>query len=304
MKRPKPTHPATPSTFSDAIVNRNRVSVRTIGGPRWFSTDIYHALVGMSWPRFFATFAAVFFAINSLFALLYLINPAELEGGHADELPAFARAFFFSVHTLATVGYGNVVPRSLLGNLFVTVEIACGLLLIAVTSGLMFARFSRPTARILFSRIAIVTPFEGAPHLMFRVANQRNNFILEASARLSVIRQEAANGHILRRFHDLKLVRDRNPVFSLSWLVMHRIDETSPLYGLNAESAAAGEVELVVILSGFDATMSQQIYTRHAWHSSAIRWGHSFVDVLRVAPDGGRILDYSTFHDTEPDSAP
>lgn len=295
MKRPTP-----PRTLADSIVNRDRADVRAIGIRRRFSTDIYHSLIGMSWPRFFLTFAGVFVTINSLFATLYLILPDELEGGRPEDMPAFARAFFFSVDTLATVGYGKVVPRSLFANLLVTVEIGCGILLIAVTSGLMFARFSRPSARILFSRTAIVTPFEGVPHLMFRAANQRHNFILEASARLSVIRQETVSGTVLRRFHDLALVRGNNPVFSVSWLVMHRIDETSPFFGLDAEAAAAAEVELVVLMTGFDATAAQQVHARHAWHFSAIRWNHTFVDVIRRDPDGRRVLDYGRFHDTEP----
>lgn len=295
MKRPAP-----PRSLSESIVSQDRVDVRAIGARRRLSSDIYHVLVGMSWPRFFLTFTATYIAINSLFAALYLIVPGELEGNGDAGLPAFARAFFFSVHTLATVGYGNVVPKSFLGNIFVTVEIGCGLLLIAVTSGLMFARFSRPSARILFSQVAVVTEFEGVPHLMFRAANRRHNFILEAGARLSVIRQEPAGAGTMRRFHDLKLVRARNPVFSLSWLVMHRIDETSPLFGLDAEQAVATEAQLVVVMTGFDATMSQQVFTRHAWDAQAIRWNERFVDVITADPDGRRVLDYTHFHDTQP----
>lgn len=291
---------APPGSLSDAFVNRDRMDVRVIGGRRRFSSDIYHVLVGMTWPAFFGSFTAAFIAINSLFAGLYLLAPGELEGGHGAEMSGFARAFFFSVHTLATVGYGNVVPNSLLGNILVTVEIGCGLLMIAVTSGLMFARFSRPSARILFSRVAVVMPFDGVPHLVFRAANLRNNFILEASARLSLIRQEHHGGQVMRRFHDLALVRARNPVFSLSWLVMHRIDETSPLYGLDAEAAAAADVELVVVMTGFDATMFQQIYTRHAWPATSLRWNEGFVDVIATDPDGRRVVDYDQFHETRP----
>lgn len=293
MKRPAP-----PRSFSESISTLQRMDVRFIGARRHVAADIYHALVGMTWPRFFLTFAALFIGINGLFAGLYLLSPGELAGGEAEPVSRFARAFFFSVHTLATVGYGNVVPNSLLGNLLVTVEIGCGILLIAVTSGLMFARFSRPTARILFSRVAVIAMFDGVPHLMFRAANQRHNFILEATARLSLIRQEIHDGQLLRRFHDLDLIRSRNPVFSLSWLVMHRIDETSPLWGLDAAGAAAVDLELVVVMTGFDLTMSQQIYMRHAWPAAAIRWGHRFVDVITREGDGGRVLDYTRFHDT------
>lgn len=296
MKRPAPP----PRTFSDALVNRDRADVRPVGIRRRFSTDVYHSLIGMSWPRFFAAFALVFAAINAAFAGVYLALPNGLDGGQAEDMPAFARAFFFSVDTLATVGYGNIVPKTLLANIVVTVEIGCGLLLLAVTSGLMFARFSRPSARILFSRVAVVTGFDGAPHLMFRAANQRHNFLLEASARLSLIRQEMHEGLAIRRFHDLKLERAGNPVFSVSWQVMHRIDETSPFYGLDAAAAAAAEVELVVLMTGFDSTTSQQVHARHAWHHSAIRWDHSFVDVVRREPDGSRLLDYTRFHDTLP----
>ncbi len=298
---PRVRRPAPRRSFTDSISTMQRMDVRTIGARRRVGADIYHALVGMTWPRFFLTFAAVFIGINAVFAGLYLLVPGELAGGEAEPVSPFARAFFFSVHTLATVGYGNVVPNSLLGNLLVTVEIGFGILLIAVTSGLMFARFSRPRARILFSRTVVVATFDGVPHLMFRAANQRHNFILEATARLSLIRQEHHDGQVMRRFHDLDLTRSRNPVFSLSWLVMHRIDEESPLWGLDAEGAAAVDLELVVVMTGFDLTMSQQVYMRHAWPATAIRWEHRFVDVITRDDDGRRVLDYTRFHDTHPE---
>ncbi|WP_127900706.1 ion channel [Solirhodobacter olei] len=293
--------PQRPRGGFEAETRRDDRHIHTLGRRSRFSTDIYHSLVGMSWPRFFLTFALVFAGINAIFAGLYMLAPGEL-AGKTEGLPTFARDFFFSVHTLATVGYGNVVPSSLLGNLLVTVEIGCGILLIAVTSGLMFARFSRPSARILFSRVAVITEFDGAPHLMFRAANLRRNYVLEAGARLSVIRQEVHGSQVIRRYHDLPLVRARNPVFSLSWLVMHRIDETSPLFGLDAAQAEADDVELVVVMSGFDMTMAQDIHARNSWTHDAIRWGHAFVDIVSFESGGRRVLDYTRFHDSAPEA--
>ncbi len=267
--------------------------------------DVYHRLIRMSWPRFFGVFGLLFLAINLMFATLYWIDEAGLDYSEHDALhPAFLRAFFFSVHTIATVGYGNVTPRDIFTNCVVVVEIACGIMMIAISSGLMFARFSRPIARILFSSIAVVSPFEDVPTLKFRAANQRNNFILEATVRLALLRTEHHNGQQFRRFHDLDLVRSSNPVFALSWLVMHKIDETSPLYGIDAESFVRDGHEIVVLMTGFDSSMAQQIHARHAYGASTIRWDHEFVDILNVGPSGRRQLDYRRFHDAEPLPAP
>lgn len=294
-----------PRSLAQSIVEYDGLDVERIGAPRGVFVDVYHRLIRMSWPRFFAVFAALFLVSNLFFAMFYWADLAGLVSSEHDALhPPFLRAFFFSVHTIATVGYGNVAPRDIFTNIVVVVEIACGIMMIAISSGLMFARFSRPIARILFSSVAVVSPFEGVPTLKFRAANQRNNFILEANVRLSLLHTEHHNGQQFRRFHDLDLVRSSNPVFALSWLVMHKIDESSPLYGIDGETFAREGHEIVVLMTGFDASMAQQIHARHAYGPSTILWDHEFVDILNVGPSGRRQLDYRRFHDAEPLPAP
>ena len=269
---------------------------------RWYD-DLYHRSVRMGWPAFFGLFALVFLALNLFFAGLYLLDDEGLvHGVDTGTKSPFLRCFFFSVHTIATVGYGNVYPASLYVNVVVVIEIAVGILVIALTSGLAFARFSIPTARILFSEVAIVREFEGAPTLMFRAANQRNNFIVEASVRLSILRTEADGESALRRFYDLPLVRSTSPAFSLSWLVMHRIDEASPLYGMTQADWEASGDELVVLMTGTDSSLAQFISARHAFGPDRVLWGHRFADILGVDSDGRRWIDYERFHETMPES--
>ncbi len=264
--------------------------------------DLYHRSVRMGWTAFFGLFALVFLALNLFFAGLYLLDAEGLvHGVDTGTTSPFLRCFFFSVHTIATVGYGNVYPASLYVNAVVVIEIAVGILVIALTSGLAFARFSIPTARILFSDVAIVRMFEGVPTLMFRAANQRNNFIVEASVRLSLLRTEADGDGTLRRFYDLPLVRSTSPAFSLSWLVMHRIDEASPLYGMKQEDWEASGDELVVLMTGTDSSLAQFISARHAFGPDRVKWNHRFADILGTDSDGRRWIDYGRFHEIQPE---
>ena len=291
-----------PRLFSETIRGRDRLDVGRLGmGGHWFD-DLYHRSVRMGWPAFFGLFALVFLALNLVFAGLYLLDADGLiHSVDTGTTSPFLRCFFFSVHTIATVGYGNVYPASLYVNVVVVIEIAVGILVIALTSGLAFARFSIPTARILFSEVAIVRMFEGVPTLMFRAANQRNNFILEASVRLSLLRSVPDGEGTLRRFYDLPLVRSTSPAFSLSWLVMHRIDEASPLFGMaQADWEASGD-ELIVLMTGTDSSLAQFISARHGFGLGRVLWGHRFADILGVDSAGRRWIDYDRFHATLPE---
>jgi inward rectifier potassium channel len=274
--------------------------VRTGTTMRWHQ-DLYHRWVRASWPVFFAGFAVVFTGLNLLFAALYALDPAGLiqTGARASDSVLF-RSFIFSVHTIATVGYGNIYPDSTYVNTVVVVEIAIGILVFALTSGLVFARFSIPRARILFSDVAVVRPFEGWPTLMFRAGNQRNNFIVEASVRLSILRYQTIDGRMMRRFFDLELIRERSPVFALTWLVMHRIDEASPLFGMTqAEFDAMGD-ELIVLLSGIDSSVAQPVTARHGYGPGRVLWDHEFTDVMNRDERGRTTIDFSKFHDVVP----
>jgi inward rectifier potassium channel len=258
-------------------------------------TDFYHAILTGSWPVFILQLGAFFVAINLIFAFLYLLDPHGISNARSG---SFWDAFFFSVQTLGAGG-GDMAPETFYTDIVVAVESFFGILTIAVFAGIMFARFSRPLSRVVFSRVAVVAPFDGVPTLMFRAANQRGNSILDANITVSLARQYiTSEGVEMRRFQELKLQRSGNPLFALSWTVMHPIDEGSPLYGLTPEQMADEEMELIVMLSGMDETVADQIFARHAYWHDEILWQKRFVDVISLAPSGHRMLDLTRFHET------
>jgi inward rectifier potassium channel len=259
--------------------------------------DLYHNLLTMGWSRFMAVLAAVYLVFNLAFAALYLLQ----EGAIANAKPgSFADAFFFSVQTMATIGYGDMHPQTLYANLLVTLEVLLAMMTLALATGLIFARFSLPTARVMFSRVAVIAPYDGKPTLMFRAANQRKNRILEAQVTASILREEVtAEGIRMRRFHDLPLTRARTPMFALTWTVMHVINETSPLWGATRESLAEEQVEIVLTIFGLDETVSQQIHARYSYLAEDIVWNRRFADILGRLEDGTRVVDYRRFHDVE-----
>lgn len=263
---------------------------------RW--TDAYHAVLIAPWSVFFLGVTLYFVIVNALFAGLYLLDPGGLE--HARH-GSFWDAFLFSVQTLGAINYSVMIPKSVYANVVVTGETFFGILNLALITGIMYARFSRPFARIIFSRNAVIVPFDGVPTLMFRAANQRGNQILDASVTLSYAREAMTKeGHVMRRFEELKLVRSRTPLFALSWTVLHQIDEASPLYGQTLESLQDCAAELSVLFSGTDETLADVIYARHSFLPEDIQWNRRFVDVLSVSPNGRRVVDLRKFHDTEP----
>ncbi len=271
-------------------------NITLLGLPRSYWGDTYHLLLTMPWLGFFGLTACAYLIANLLFAIAYLHIP----GGIANARPgSFVDVFSFSVQTMATIGYGAMYPQTLITHLLVTLEVWIGLLGIAMVTGLMFARFSRPSARIMFSRYAVIVPYEGVPTLMFRAANQRANQILEAQVTANVLRVETtSDGHTMRRFYDLKLARSRSPVFALTWTIMHPIDNSSPLWGVTAESLAADEdMMLVIAMTGLDETFSQTIHARHAYTSKDILWNRRFADMVMQLPDGKRAIDYHNFHE-------
>lgn len=266
----------------------------------WYSywRDPYHLLLTIPWPGFLALIACVYVATNALFALAYLAVPGSVENIRSN---SFLDAFFFSVQTLASIGYGAMYPKTAYANAVMTVEAMVGLVGIALLTGLAFARFSRPTARVLFSRVAVIAPYEGVPTLMFRTANQRRNQILEAQLRVYLMRDEISReGQFMRRFYDLRLLRSQTPIFTLSWTAMHAIDESSPLYGATAESLIQAKATIVVSLSGIDETVAQVIHDRHSYTAQELLWNRRFVDIFHQTGDGHRYLDYKHFHDATP----
>ena len=258
-------------------------------------TDLYHRVLTMPVWMFLLLLATAYLGINVIFGLLYMVVPGSISNAKPE---SFLDAFFFSVQTLSTVGFGNKAPEGIYADSVVTLEAFIGLINIAVTTGLVFARVSKPTARVLFSQVAIVTQFDGVRTLMFRAANQRGNQVLEAQVMVYIARQVVtAEGHTMRAFFELPVVRARSPLFLLSWSIMHRVDESSPLYGQTAQSMREEGADIIVALSGVDETFAQRIHARHVYSADQVLWDKQFVDILSLTPDGQRSIDYRKFHE-------
>ncbi len=294
--KPNPPRRARGRIFDRTMRIRSHVIIAH-GLPLRVWQDFYHRALVMNWPVFFASLAGLFLLLNTAFASLYMLGHAAI----ANQFPqGFAGAFFFSVETLATVGYGDMHPQTLYGHLVATLEIFVGMSSIALATGLIFARFSRPRAQIIFARYAVVRPVEGRTTLMVRAANARQNVLVEARARLRMMRVETTSeGFTIRRIRDLPLVRDQHPVFLFSWSLMHVIDESSPLFGETAQTLAEQDAELLITIEGSDENTSQTMQARFAWHSDDIRWQHRYVDVIREV-DGVSHVDYMYFDDVVP----
>jgi inward rectifier potassium channel len=255
--------------------------------------DLFFTLMTASWPTTIAVMFVIYVAFNTVFALIYIALGGAIDNARHGN---FEDAFFFSVQTMATIGYGSMTPRGTFANVIVSVEAMGGVISAALTTGLVFAKFSRPTARVLFSHIALIGNIDGKPVLMFRMANERASRIVEASVHVVLLREEVTSeGVTFRRMHDLKLQRARSPVFSLTWTVFHSIDEASPLFGETAESLADKKGALIVSFAGTDETLTQVVHARHAYDAESVIFGAHFVDVFRV-DDKERTLDLTRLH--------
>lgn len=295
-------HPATPppaistAQYLRGSRRRQRVLIKGQDKSRW--TDFYHAVLTAPWWSFLLGLAAVFALVNVGFALLYLSDPQGIEHARPG---SFWDRFLFSVQTIGSINYSVMTPRSTFVNSVVVVEAFVGFLYLAMMASLMFARLSRPTARVVFSKVAVVAPFDGVPTLMFRAANQRGNQILDAAITVTLAHQAVTSeGIAMRRFQELNLMRSRTSLFTLSWTVMHPIDRTSPLFGLSVDDLYDRQMELIVLLRGTDDTLADVVYMRHAYTPDDILWNHRFADVLSVTPHGRRVVDLTRFHDAAP----
>ena len=268
------------------------------------SLNAYHFFLTISWKKFFATVAGGYLAANVFFASLYLAcgldsitgTPAHNFGGY------FARAFFFSVETLGTIGYGNIQPNGIAPNIIVTVESLTGLLVLALGTGILFARFSRPTAGIVFSERAVISPYRNITGFMFRLTNGRINQLLELEAKVLFSRMEGQ----ARRYDQLSLERTRVVFFPLSWTIVHPIDEKSPLFGMTRDDLAEKDAEFLVLLSGTDETFSQTVHARTSYKPKEIAFGEQFVNIYNPVDREGTVsIDVRKLSETEPaDEAP
>ena len=266
------------------------------GAPTRVFGDLYHFLVTTSWPALIGLIAAAFTLANLLFATGYYFDQG-IENAHSG---SFADMFFFSVQTMATIGYGKMEPVTLFSNILVSIEALTGLLALALMTGLVFSKFSRPTARVRFTRYAIIGPRDGALSLMIRAANMRANRIVEANIHVVLARQETTlEGDDVRRLYDLEMTRSRSAMFALSWTAVHQIVEGSPLFGHTRESMSGTAPEIIVSIIGLDETFSQTVHARHTFSLDDIAWNARFANVLVLHPDGSRSVDYTRFDDIE-----
>ena len=259
--------------------------------------DSYHWVLSLNWPRFSLFLVVSYLVVNALFALLYVVSPGaigEMESG------SFWAAFFFSVETLATVGYGHMFPATLYGHIVVTVEIFIGMVWLAVITGLIFVRFSRPTARIVFSDSLVIGNHNGCPTLMFRVANLRHTSMVDAHFHLVFSRDEKVlEGGDTRRFHDLKIFPARLTRFPAAITIRHTIDEQSPLYGETAESLEACDAFFLAEVTSVETVMAAAVQSERDYPFSDVRWGERFVDIYEELADGRLQVDYGRIHQTE-----
>jgi inward rectifier potassium channel len=285
-----------PARPRERSINGRRIIADGLAHTGW--NDFYHNALIASWPRFFGVLAAAFLTLNGFFALVYWFGDAPVANARPG---SFADLFFFSVETTSTVGYGDMHPQTMYGHLVATVENFVGLVLLAVMTGLVFSRFSRPRARMIFARNPVITDHEGARTLVFRLANARFSFISEATAKLWMLGPtETREGRRFVGFFPMKLSKSENPSFALSWTLFHPIDADSPIHALDDDDLAASEINFVLSISGFDETSAQMVHARETFSARDVRPGHEYVDLFTVDDEGRRHIDYAVVHETRP----
>ncbi|WP_338699601.1 MULTISPECIES: ion channel [unclassified Bradyrhizobium] len=261
-----------------------------------FWADISHRCMTASWPAFIGGAALVFVVFNAVFALFYWLGDHPIanvpNGQYIDYL-------YFSIETLSTAGYGDMHPQTHYGHFIATIELFTGIFSMSLMTGLIFARFSRPSARLLFADSPVISNHEGQLTLMIRLANERHNIIANATARLWLFKSGVSKeGMAYRRFYELPLVRSESPALALSWTLFHVIDQDSPLHGLGAADLEAVNAGLGLIVSGYDDVAAQTVHARKSYEHSDIRFGHRYAEILRATDDGRLRIDYSRFHET------
>ncbi|HEX9399599.1 MAG TPA: ion channel [Anaeromyxobacter sp.] len=271
--------------------------MRVVGVPRAGLRDLYHWLLRVPWWAALAVIVCGYLLLNAAFAAAYLVT-----GGIANAAPgSFPDAFFFSIQTMGTIGYGSMFPLTRVANALVVAESVAGLVVTALATGLVFARFSQTRARVVFSSRVAIGPLDGVPTLMIRVGNERRGRIVDATFRLTLMRTtRTQEGVAMYRVVDLPLARDRAPALSRSWTLLHPLAAGSPLAGESPESLAAADAELTLAVSGTDETSLQTVHAQHTWIHRSVVWGARLADALSETPDGNVLLDLTRFHELAP----
>ena len=281
------------------LLNRDgSFNVRRTGLPFASSLSLYHYLLTVTWPRFLAIIVTGYLGVNAVFAALYYACGPEALAGVPVPLGAgrLTQSFFFSVETLATIGYGHVSPRSMPAHLVMTVESLVGLLGFAVAAGFVFAKVSRPTAAIVFSRQSVIAPYGDLTAFMFRIVNGRNNQLVELEAKVLLSRRKGDSAGA-REFHQLELERDRVSFFPLSWTIVHPITTASPLFGVSDEELRDSDAEFLILLTGTDETFSQTVHARSSYVAGEVVHGARFTNIIEAADSDGILkVDVSRVH--------
>jgi inward rectifier potassium channel len=260
-------------------------------GLRWRDANPYLMLIDTTWTRFLLVVLVGFMTVNMIFAFGYLMIGIEHLKGLESDMGPFANAFFFSVHTLTTVGYGNVYPEGPWANAISSIEAASGLMVFAIATGLLYGRFSRPSARIVYSKNAIIAPYQDGTSVQFRVTNARKNVLMNMDARVLLMTVESLDGVLKRSFVDLPLERSSVYFFALTWTIVHPIDSASPLFGKTREELAKQSAELLILIQGFDDTFSQVVHSRYSYRHDEFVWGAKFIPAFKVSPKGDLVVE-------------
>lgn len=287
---------------STRFLNRDgSFNVRRKGRSFFRSLNLYHSLLTMPWRRFNVFVVGLYFGINILFALAYVMcGTNALEGSTAITVgDRFIEAFFFSVQTLATIGYGKMSPATFPAHVVVTFEALIGLSGFALATGILFSRFSRPQAKIIFSRTAVIAPYREGTALMFRVANERTNEIVNMSATVIMSRFEGTNGKTARKYYQLPLELSTLLFFPLSWTVVHPIDDASPFRDVTAQEFERADTEVMILLSGLDETFSQTVHARSSYKHHELVWNAKFSDIYIPGEDGVIAIDLERIHEIQ-----
>lgn len=280
------------------IINRDGTFNVVREGCGFNLRDFYLFLINTSWPKFLGLMLAFYLAINFIFAGMYFLTGIE----HLANLPTktvldtYLSVYFFSVQTFTTVGYGNISPQGIPANIIASFEAMSGWMFFALATGLLYGRFSRPSARILFSRNMIITPDEPYPKLMFRIVNQRSNMLMEMESRVMLVLADRANGQHNRRYYNLKLEVPNIIFFPMNWTLVHVINEDSPLYGKSPDELRYLDAEILIHIKGFDDTFSQVLHTRYSYRHEEIVWGARFRRAYQTDNEGNIILRMDEIH--------
>lgn len=269
------------------------------GISRFDLRDPYHIAVALTWPQFLAALLTLYLSVNFVFAVLYWAVPGSVVNSRPH---SFADNLFFSIETLATVGYGEMYPATLYGRMVAATEIVCGLAFTAILTGLTFVRFSRPRAKLIFAANPVVAMHQGKPTLMVRIGNGRAVVLADATAKLNVLMTEASvDGELFHRAQELRLERAHIPIFPLFWTLMHVLDERSPLHGYDMARAIQADMQVFVTLEARDPTLAATVHDIRNYAAADIRFGLRYTDALTTAPDGTPVLDLTRIGEMEPD---